>query len=150
MELLLHGKHGVNPTMTTCYYCNEVSEILLVGAGTGAWKKAGVPVSESGEMPRSVGVINTKPCTKCEELMKQGVILISVKDDQGAVIDTANINEKIPNPYRTGGWIVIKDEAVKRMILDEKILAEVLRKRMCFILDSVWDHFELPRMEVIS
>jgi hypothetical protein len=145
MGLLLHSKHGVNPTTTQCYYCNEASEVWLVGAHARQFTEAGIKTHDGGAMPMSIGVMNTRPCPKCKGYMEQGVILISVKDDQGAVIDTANIHGEIPNPYRTGGWVVIRDDAVRRMIKDEKVLADVLKRRMCFIPDAVWDYLQLPR-----
>jgi hypothetical protein len=70
-----------------------------------------------------------EPCDKCKEYMKQGIILISVRDGEGG-----------DNPYRTGGWTVIKEEAVRRMFKDVD-----LYKRVAFVHDSVWDMVGLPR-----
>ena len=109
--------------MNTCYFCNEPSEVLLYRR----LKKT---------LPRNIGVMNMRPCTKCEDLMKQGILLISIKNDtQG------------PNPYRTGGWVIIKQEAVERMFNGD-FLKFALEHRFMFINDEVWDAMGLPRCKL--
>ena len=66
--------------------------------------------------------------------MKKGVILISVR--KGSDMD---------NPYRTGGWVVIKDEAIERMPLDDDTRAGLLKARKGFLEDDAWDKLGLPR-----
>lgn len=68
-----------------------------------------------------------KPCDNCKEMMKQGVVIISVKD--GTDHD---------NPYRTGRIFCVRDEAVKKM------LGEIPPKRACFIEDSMLDTMGFP------
>ena len=135
MNIPLHPKYGVNPSMTTCFYCGESKEIILVGSRTRQFKEAGL-ASESGEMPPSVGCIDKIPCAKCEELMKQGTILISVKDGEDG-----------DNPYRTGGWVVIKDEAIRGMIRPTALAEDIIRTRIAFVPDQAWDAMGLPRGE---
>jgi hypothetical protein len=139
MSIRIHKKHGVNPTMTQCFLCGESKEILLVGSATKRFKDAGVPVSDDGKMPMSIGAIDKEPCQKCEGYMKQGIILISTRDGE----------EGSDDPYRTGGWLVVKEDAVKRMGLKSPALEErILKQRVCFIPDEAWDFFGLPRGEV--
>ena len=66
--------------------------------------------------------------------MKQGVILISTKG-----------GEHGNNPYRTGGWCVIKDEAIERMISNTDLREHILRARVAFVPDEAWDFLGLPR-----
>lgn len=40
------------------------------------------------------------------------------------------------NPYRMGGFFVIKEDAVLRMGITEELLASILKKRMCFISEE--------------
>lgn len=40
------------------------------------------------------------PCDKCRDYMEQGILLISV--------DPKRTQDR-HNPYRTGGWVVIKE-----------------------------------------
>ena len=42
MSIILHKEHGVNPSMTTCYFCGKSKDILLVGSRTKAFKEAGI------------------------------------------------------------------------------------------------------------
>lgn len=73
--------------------------------------------------------INKEPCDQCKKYMKQGILLISIRD---------NINKE--NPYRTGAITVIKEKAAKRIFN-----VDILKSRAAFIEDSVWDKIGLPR-----
>ncbi len=48
------------------------------------------------------------------------------------------------NPSRTGGWVVLKDEAIERA-LDAEIASKILARRMAFVPDKAWDALGLPR-----
>ena len=136
MNIYLHKEHGLNPTMNTCFYCGETKDILLVGAKVSKFKKAGFADS-TGKMNMQIGVTDMEPCSKCAEHMKQGIVLISAKDEK--VVGN--------NPYRTGGWIVIKEEALSKMINIE-LFKKIQIKRFAFIPDTVWDMLGLPRGKV--
>ncbi len=69
--------------------------------------------------------------------MELGIILISV--------DEKKSDGNMQNPWRTGGWVVIKEEAVRRIFEGAPILDQVLDKRMAFISDEAWDTIGLPR-----
>ena len=111
--------------MNTCYFCNEPSGVLL-------------DRRLRNTLPRNVGVMNMRPCTKCEDLMN--ILLISIKND-------TQMQGSIPNPYRTGGWVIIKQEAIERM-LDGDFLKFALEHRFMFINDEAWDAMGLPRNEI--
>lgn len=116
-------KHGVNPMIPVCYICGEEkNEIALLGR---------LPNDEKAPMK---GVIDKEPCDKCKEFMKQGIIFISVRN-----------GEQGDNPYRTGGWIVVKEEAAKRMFNDD-----FDNNRIFFMDDETWDKIGFPRGEKIS
>ena len=144
--MYLHPKHGLNPTLTTCYYCNEPADILLVGSQTKAFKAAGL-ANEDGEMKMNIGVVDAKPCSKCEGYMKQGVILISMRDSEETEMEKAKQEKRLPNPYRTGGWVVVRDEFIKRVIHPPELANQILKQRCCFVPDSAWDKLALPRGE---
>jgi hypothetical protein len=80
-------------------------------------------------------VIDKEPCAECKKWMEQGIILISVRD-----------GEEGDNPYRTGRWVVVKDEAIKRFNPPE-FVEEVLKKRIAFVPDQVWTMLGLPKGE---
>jgi len=119
----LSKKHGVNPCIVKCFVCQEdTGELALLGH-----------LPNDAEAPREA-VLNTEPCPKCQDHMKQGVILISVRNGE-----TGN------NPYRTGDWVVIKEEALKRFVQPPSLLTHILKARMAFIDDQTWDFIKLPR-----
>lgn len=123
----LSPQHGVNPSMSQCYYCmKEKNELLLLGKLPG-----------DAEAPRKI-VANLEPCDECAELMKQGCILISVRDGE-----TGN------NPYRTGGWAVVKDSAVQRLRKaadDPSVVDKILEARFAFIENKTWKMMGLPEV----
>lgn len=118
-RILLSKKHGVNPTIPLCFYCNAPkNEIILTGH-----------LPNDTEAPKNV-VWDKVPCDKCQAWMEQGIILISVRD-----------GETSDNPYRTGGWTVIKEEAFRRIFKD---CDDVLKKRVAFVPDEAWNKIGLP------
>lgn len=122
-SIRLSPKHGVNPAIPVCFFCGEnKNELILVGR---------LPGDE--EAPRRA-VWNMEPCDKCKGFMAQGVILISAKAD----------SPDQRNPYRTGGWCVVKDDAIQR-ILNPDMAQQVLQQRVAFVPDEVWDAIGLPR-----
>lgn len=113
-------KYGVNPAVPLCYFCNqEKNELILAGR-----------LEEDKEAPHKA-VWDMIPCDKCKEFMKQGIILISVKDGESG-----------KNPYRTGGWVVVKEEAAKRMFGETN---RIIETRIGFVEDETWNTIGLPR-----
>ena len=96
----LSPKHGLNPTVLVCFFCGEDKNELALLGRVRSKKNSDV------EAPRRA-VLNTEPCDKCKAHMAQGVILISVRDNEA---DTDG------NPYRSGGWVVLKAEDVARLV----------------------------------
>lgn len=124
-DIRLSEKYGLNPTIPHCFYCGkEKNELILMGH---------LPNDE--EAPKGK-VFDHEPCDKCRELMRQRIILISVRD-----------GEEGDNPYRTGGWVVITEEGVKKLTKPGKFQDSVLKSRMAFVPDSVWNFVGLPRGE---
>jgi hypothetical protein len=94
--ITISEKHGINPCIPKCFFCGkDKNEIILFGR-----------LPNDQEAPRG-SVINKEPCDECAEYMRIGIIVIVVRD-----------GEKGGNPYRTGGFFVIKEEAVKKMCPD--------------------------------
>ena len=140
------SEHGVNPSVGLCYFCNEPKEVVLLGALSPqrrdqifgpelSAEAAHEDVGNSAAAPRQA-VYNMEPCAKCEEYMRLGIICISV--------DPVHTTDK-RNPHRTGGWAVVREEAVQRALANEaELLKEVLAKRVMFIEDEVWLLLGLP------
>jgi len=116
MSIRISEKHGVNPSMSVCFFCGkEKNELILVGR-----------LMEDKEAPRKA-VWNKEPCDECKKFMDMGIMLVSVKDRSD--------NE---NPYRTGRVAVIKEEAA------HKIFNNLGKDRFAFITDEAWDNIGLP------
>lgn len=122
----LSPKHGVNPSLDQCFYCMEDKGIVLFGAMKG-----------DAEAPRKI-CMDKEPCSQCKELMEQGVILISVDEDK---------TEDMNNPWRTGGWCVVKEDFIKRVFQPKELVQRVLEQRCAFMPDDAWDMLGLPRGE---
>jgi hypothetical protein len=126
-DIRLSPRHGVNPSVGVCFLCGEDDgTVVLPGMMKG-----------DKEAPRRA-VWTREPCPKCKDWQKQGVILISVSD--------AKTTDK-DDPYRTGGWVVIKDEAVERWPIDDAMRIGMLKHRMAWIEDEVWEMLGLPALE---
>lgn len=123
-DLKLSPKHGVNPSVEICYICGKDAGVILFGLLKG-----------DVEAPRKA-CINKVPCAECKEWMTKGVICISVNP---------TLSQDKDDPWRSGGWIVLKDEAVERMFGHNKsVLSDVLKHRVMFLEDDAWDELGLP------
>lgn len=146
-EIRLSPKYNLNPAVSLCFYCNEPGELILLGhlSYVKAVNMFGEEIAKKChgtrddlEAPKGV-CFSQRPCATCAKHMEEGVIFISVKDDDDVDKD---------NPYRTGNVVVLKEEAVKRIVKTKDILDDVLKKRVAFIPDKVWDLLGLPKGEV--
>lgn len=97
--------------MEACFFCGQEKGVVL----DRKLRKS---------LPRKA-VYNHEPCNECAELMKQGIIIIEVRDgEQGG------------NPYRTGKQFVLKEEAVER-VFDKESAEQLLQKRCGFMEENV-------------
>ena len=139
--------------MTQCFLCGEDKDIVIDRR-----------LRES--LPRHVGVTDLEPCGKCKDFMKMGVIVVAYDEEKTDFLDTIKlpnpenkhvpIDTKMPNFHRTGGWWVVRDDAIERMIpalgVDaEPILTQALKQRVLFLPDKVCEflgfHEENKRLE---
>jgi len=113
MGVRLHKEHGLNPTISQCYYCGkDKNELALLGA---AYKK---------EAPMHM-VLDFEPCDECKPKLAQGITFIHCAEDG---------DKNDPKP--TGGYSVIKEKAAKKMFPDCKkvnFIAESLAKQLRMI-----------------
>lgn len=116
-RIILSPRHGVNPSLSLCFYCGrEKNELVLPGRLPG-----------DAEAPRRA-VWNMEPCAECAEHMGRGVIMIQVQDGE----------EGKENPVRLGGYAVVLDEALRRFIEPPALLDQILRARFVMVPDAVW------------
>jgi len=122
--MILSRRYGVNPTLPVCFFCmRETGEVALLGR-----------LPNDAEAPRQA-VLDHQPCDECKKWMQRGIILISVADN----------TESGDDPTRTGGWCVVKDEALRDIITPPELLIDILKKRVAFVPDEAWDAIGLPR-----
>jgi len=162
-SISLHKELGVNPRLITicCFACGERKDDSIALLGTKNYKekcpqcdtwvfggvkrndkcpkcgnaKIGWDGWEREELRDTEKIEQNGICQECQGHMKKGIILVSVRDDQ--------VGEK--NPYRTGGWVIMKEEALRRLVTQPELADQICRKRMCFLPDEVWDKVGLPR-----
>jgi hypothetical protein len=134
-SILLSEKHGLNPTIPRCFVCGEdKNEIILAGLkGERIAKEMG---HSDGQMPMSGICFDKTPCEKCQGYMKQGIIVISIR--------AGSDND---NPYRTGGWWVVKEDLFMRMrtIQNNALINNVLKRRVAFMDDQVCEQIGLKK-----
>ena len=137
-SIRLSPKHGLNPTIPKCWFCGEdKNEIMLPGVqGDRIAKAMGY---SDGQMPMRGLVFDKQPCDKCQQWMKQGIILIGVDKDR---------SPDKQNPYRTGKFAVITEDAARRLFKPEELLQHILKARVAFIPDEVWTAAGLPVKDV--
>jgi len=146
--------------LTKCWYCLKDDKIILpkqIGN-----KRLNDQITEANGK-----VVDMDPCNECQEHMKRGVIMISVADDYDPVVDQKNWDSNsahiplerrtpfIPQPYRTGGWVLVTDEGFSRIFNDnanessKEIVAaaveQALKNRWMMTPDTVWMRIGLPR-----
>lgn len=102
--LKLSPKHGLNPTVSVCFWCGEdKNEIALLGHIGGAF-------GEDIEAERRM-VLDYEPCPRCKAQMESGFTVVEVTNAPNRV--TA-----IPiqiGAYPTGRFVVVRPEAARRV-----------------------------------
>lgn len=95
------------------FFCGEVKHLVLD--------------RETRKIFPRIAFFDKVPCDECKEYIKQGIVIISVRD-----------GELGDSPYRTGGWWVIKEDAIKKILCNNwSLWKEVKRTRIAFMPDSV-------------
>lgn len=110
--------------LTRCYFCGEPGDILLNRHITGGHRTKQFIKEADGK------VVDMRPCSKCKEFMKQGIILITIDD---AKSEKDWDKQSMPNPYRTGGWFVVKDEAIREVVSPPDMADWAIKHRWMFI-----------------
>lgn len=124
-------KEGSYVAMTRCYLCGGDKDIILH-----------TRMKDISEVNGKV--VDMSPCNKCQELMKQGIIMITIDSEKSDKDWDKPKDGEIPNPYRTGGFFVVKDEAVTRMLEgNQNYIDWVLKHRWMFIEHSVAEQIGL-------
>jgi hypothetical protein len=139
-DIQLDPEHGLNPSLIQCFFCMEDKGVALLGRLNPMTRKAfeEAGIGRGAEAPRKL-CLDMEPCDECKGYMDQGVILVSVRDED---------NGK-ENPLRTGCFVVVKDEFIT-LSLDSEAAKAILESRFAFVPDSAWNKLGLPRGAVES
>lgn len=131
------AREGKHVALTHCFFCGEGNEIIL-------HRRLGDVSEMHGK------VVNMHPCSKCEGYMKQGIILIGIDDAKSGAgwnrpREGVDPDNWMPNPYRTGAFCVIKEEALDRIFNDPGHNAWAKKSRWIFV-----EHEVLVRLGAIK
>ena len=95
----LSKKHGLNPSISKCFFCGEDKDIILFGH-----------LPKDAEAPMHV-MTDYEPCNTCAETFKTGVLLVECAPNPL----TKNQPAIQSGAYPTGSYAVIKAEAYDRI-----------------------------------
>lgn len=115
--------------ITKCFYCQGDDKLVMNTRLTA--RNAKNVESMSGM------VVDMDPCTKCEALMKDGVIIIGYnqeKSDDGWNKQDKSNRFWLPNPYRSGEWSAVRDrafETIHSFLVEVVTLDEAEANRFC-------------------
>lgn len=110
--------------MDLCFYCQEPKGVVLNRR-------------LANTLPRAA-VYDRTPCDKCKEWMSQGIILISFSE---------KLTTDLQNPYRTGGWAVVTEDAAKKMFTSHE---NIMRMRFAFVTNEAWVLVGLPEIPRVN
>lgn len=133
-NIKLSPKYGVNPAIPKCFFCWKDKNMIILAGHIQEKGPNGRPIPGSDLEAPHGKVWDMEPCDECADYMKQGVILLSVKEE-----------ERTDNPHRTGGFAVVTDEAITRWLGETETAKAVLQKRVLFVPDEAWDKLGLSR-----
>lgn len=128
-SIRLSPAHGVNPSLDVCFFCMKPRGVALFGMMRG-----------DREAPREV-CMDHEPCDTCKKWMEQGVVLISVDEKK---------TEDKQNPYRSGGFCVVKEDFIRRAVVPQELAEDICKKRVAFIPDDAWDALGLPKESTLQ
>lgn len=97
----LHPKHGLNPTVLVCFWCNADVGVALLGA------------SCKDEAPRQM-VGDYHPCKKCVKDRSKGIVAIEVRSKTNRDTQPEITEGLIP----TGRWCVLSEDGVRHLLKD--------------------------------
>lgn len=120
-------KHGVNPSLDMCIFCDEPKGIALLGR-----------LPDDAEAPRHV-VTSYEPCDKCQEQMSKGITLIGITHERQGKYPPIGKDDKGVDIWPIGSWMVVSEELVRGMVADSTLAEDIIKKRTTFVASNVLD-----------
>lgn len=143
-------KHGINPTMGVCFYCNEESgDLGLMGR---------LPHDE--EAPRYT-YLSMEPCKKCRERRETHIHLVvvpkecpdEIEDQRRRWAETmsrrplSQQREFIPNVERSGYTFWIDREKIPQFVHPPELAEKILRAGWTFIPEEACEALGLLKLK---
>lgn len=135
MGLRLHPEHGVAPFLDNCFYCGESRGLILAGMSCDKLAMAAGQKEGYSRWGNNAICSSKEPCDKCKGYMEQGIILIGVDEKKTTDME---------NPWRTGRFAVITEDAVRRLFDPPELVEQVCEQRVCFMPDEVFEMLGIP------
>ena len=125
----LSPKHGVNPSMSMCFWCGkEKNEIALLGKLKG-----------DKEAPPKI-VVDYEPCDVCKELFSQGIQIAGFTEEPLVPGMFPIVQTETMTLYPTGCMFVASEEWTKGFLTaneQESMIDSVLNKRQLLLPNQV-------------
>ena len=116
-------KHGVNPSLTLCFWCGKSKGIALLGQ-----------LPNDAEAPKEA-VFDYEPCDECQSMWKQGVPILEVTSTP--IRKNLPAINKEPVAYPTGRWVVVNPKALtidttpgRPMLCDNSDFTKMFEKKL--------------------
>lgn len=125
-SIKISPKHGLNPSVLKCFWCGEDIGLALCGRMKG----------DEQAPPFMIG--SYEPCDKCKENFAKGILAIGVcehpiAEDFPPVCKDENGNFLYPD----GSHIVLTEQGVKRILNDQVIIDEVIKRKAMFMSNII-------------
>jgi len=104
-----------------CFFCGKDKNVILINK-----RLAANSAQQVNDMNGQI--IDKEPCEKCKGYMKMGIILIGVDEKKST---------DVQNPYRTGQFVVVKDEVINDIVESIQLKNEIIDARMAFVPSEV-------------
>jgi len=122
--------------MLNCWICGKGADILLDRRLRKSLKQ------NMGSSPSTI-------CSDCvsKSTEDDGMWVISIRDDQYPPSD----DNEVWNPYRTGGLVLLKKDALRRIYSEmensTKLLDIIEKNVYIYLNDKQWKMFGLPKLQ---
>jgi len=134
--MLKPNQIGVALTKRACFTCGKIADAEIV-MNTVVDKVAAERVNK---MNGAVIGWFKEPCKECQEHMQKGIIIVT--------IDPKLTTDK-NNPHRTGGFFLVTEDYIKRIVdTNKELLTDILKKRYTFMEHQVAEAFGFFNKEI--
>lgn len=134
-EITLSEKHGVNPTISLCFWCGEEDgSVVMLGK-----------LPDDAKAPKQA-VVHYEPCKDCLDKFDQGIVFIECTRE-----DPRDGRKPInPTAWPTGRWAVVTRESMEQMPLDPGLKRAALKTGKTLVDPDSWVKFGFPEEDEVG